>query len=214
MFQGSGSYYGGLAMAKSTIAIIVLSVILIAVLIWAVTMTSKSAKFAAGDGYSRFSRFSPAPAYTNAFRGGVRTDPTGSDDKWYNAGPDTMNDEALKGLFLRGSSNPVFNVGGKSCRVSPTNNCPAYVEYGCNDTTWSNDATGELLALTATGSYAAPSLPTEPNLERIVGFSYDIVDRECADANVRALYNKNMNTAATASPSTASFYNPNSVFGM
>ena len=206
-------YRGGLSQKQKGIAVaaVIVAIIVIGLLVYFLwyKKSDKSSFTVAGTGYSRFS---PAPQYTNAFRGGMRTDPTGSEDRWYNAGPDSMNEQVLKGIFSRGNTDPVFNVGGSKCSVSPTNNCPAYVNYACDDKQWNSDATGELLALTATGSFAAPSLANEPNLERLVEYSYDTVDRACADANVRALYNKNMNAAAVSTDKAA--FSPYSSFGL
>ena len=172
------------------VAGVVVAVIIIVLLIYFYAGSKSAFHNRAG-----FANTSSSLDNTNAFRGVIRTDPTGNGEltmmRGYTLGPDSLEPAALHEL-LAGTPNPVINVGGKSCSVSPTNNCPSDMGYQCADSSWSDAATGELLALSATGAFGVPSMPVEPNLVKLMNLSYDTVDHDCALANVAAQYQTNI----------------------
>ncbi len=136
---------------------------------------------------------------TNAFKGAERTDPTGSMPR--GVSPVSMTPDAVD-LMFKYKGLPSMNVGGSSCYVSPTNNCPPDLGYTCSKPGWSDDAAGELLGLSATGAFGAPSLREEPTLNRLVDLAFDTVDKTCADADVGGQYAANLAKAGVGSPSS------------
>jgi hypothetical protein len=89
----------------------------------------------------------------------------------------------------------VPGAGGKgSCAVSSVNNAPWDSYYKCNNSTWSKDAIGEALALSAVGSYYLPSGPEDANLHKVVALAHDPTSWSCANAAGLKPY-KNTNPA-------------------
>ncbi len=187
---------GALDKKKKMIIAGVAVAVLVLILALAFGMKKDEKKTFYGSPYQRTRHFESAN--TNAFKGAERTDPTGSTARGIS--PVDMTPEAVEMLYAF-QQNPSISVGGRSCYISPTNNCPPDLAISCGKPGWSDDATGELLALGAAGAYGAPSLKEEPVFSKIMELSYDTVDRACSDANVAGQYAANIARAGTTAAS-------------